>query len=54
MTEECEKGGMDYRDVVNSERDLLRARRDYSQTRYDYVLNGLRLKHAVGTFRRRI
>ena len=36
-------------DVVNSERDLLRARRDYSQTRYDYMLNGLRLKHAAGT-----
>ncbi|MGH8606263.1 MAG: TolC family outer membrane protein [Gammaproteobacteria bacterium] len=36
-------------DVVNSERDLLRARRDYSQARYDYVLNGLRLKHAAGT-----
>ncbi|MGH8610810.1 MAG: TolC family outer membrane protein [Gammaproteobacteria bacterium] len=36
-------------DVVNSERDLLRARRDYAQTRYDYMLNGLRLKHAAGT-----
>lgn len=36
-------------DVVNSERDLLRARRDYAQARYNYMLDGLRLKHAAGT-----
>ncbi|MCK5717581.1 MAG: TolC family protein, partial [Thiomargarita sp.] len=35
-------------DVINAQRDLLRAQRNYSRARYDYVLNTLRLKLAVG------
>ncbi|MCG8323882.1 MAG: TolC family outer membrane protein [Thiotrichales bacterium] len=36
-------------DVVASERALLESRRDYSGARYDYLLDTLRLKQAVGT-----
>lgn len=36
-------------DVLDAERDAYEAKRDYSRARYDYLLNGLRLKHAVGT-----
>ena len=35
-------------DVVNAQRDLLAAQRDYARARYDYILNTLRLKQAVG------
>lgn len=34
--------------VLDAERDLYAARRDAEQARYDYVLNRLKLKHAVG------
>jgi outer membrane protein len=34
--------------VLDSQRDLFFARRDYARARYGYVLNGLRLKRAVG------
>lgn len=36
-------------DVLDAARDLFRARRDFAAARYDYVLNMLRLKQAVGT-----
>ena len=36
-------------DVLDAERDAYEAKRDYSRARYDYLLNSLRLKHAVGT-----
>lgn len=36
-------------DVLDAERDVYEAKRDYSRARYDYLLNGFRLKHAVGT-----
>lgn len=35
-------------DVLNAQRDLYRAKRDFSRARYDYLLNLLRLKQAVG------
>ena len=35
--------------MLDAERDLYSAKRDYAQARYDYVLDSLRLKHAVGT-----
>lgn len=35
--------------MLDAERDVYEAKRDYSRARYDYLLNGLRLKHAVGT-----
>lgn len=35
--------------VLDAESDVYEAKRDYSRARYDYLLNGLRLKHAVGT-----
>ncbi len=35
--------------VLDAERDLYRARRDYAVARYDYIMNSLRLKKAVGT-----
>lgn len=35
--------------VMDAERDLYRARRDYAVARYDYIMNSLRLKKAVGT-----
>lgn len=34
--------------VLDAERDYYMAKRDYAQARYDYVLNTLRLKKAVG------
>jgi outer membrane protein len=34
--------------VLDAERDLYIAKRDYLQARYDYVINSLKLKHAVG------
>ena len=36
-------------EVLDAERDVYEAKRDYSRARYDYLLNGFRLKHAVGT-----
>lgn len=36
-------------DVLNATRDLFRARRDFTGARYEYVINTLRLKQAVGT-----
>ncbi len=36
-------------DVLTEQRNLYRARRDYSYARYEYILNGLRLKQAVGS-----
>ncbi len=36
-------------DVVLALKELFRARRDYADVRYDYLLNTLRLKKAVGT-----
>mgnify|MGYP000117787501 CR=1 FL=1 len=36
-------------DVLDAARDLFRARRDLAAARYEYVLNTLRLKQAVGT-----
>lgn len=35
--------------VLDAARDLYMYRRDYAQSRYEYVLNTLRLKQAVGT-----
>ena len=35
--------------VLDATRDLFLARRDYAQARYDYLLNRLKLKQAVGT-----
>jgi len=35
-------------DVIVAERELLGAQRDYARARYDYILNSLRLKQAVG------
>ncbi len=35
--------------VLDAERDLYSAKRDYARARYDYVLDSLRLKHAVGS-----
>lgn len=36
-------------DVLDAERDAYEAKRDYARARYDYLMNSLRLKHAVGT-----
>ena len=36
-------------DVLDTERDVYEAKRDHSHARYEYLLNSLRLKHAVGT-----
>jgi outer membrane protein len=35
-------------DVIVAERERLRAQKDYARARYDYLLNTLRLKQAVG------
>lgn len=35
--------------VLDAQRDLFLARRDHAQARYDYLLNTLKLKQAVGT-----
>ncbi|MGE0484733.1 MAG: TolC family outer membrane protein [Gammaproteobacteria bacterium] len=35
--------------VLDAERDLYAAKRDYAAARYEYLLNGLRLKAAIGT-----
>lgn len=35
--------------VVDAERDLYAAKKDYSRSHYEYMLNSLRLKKAVGT-----
>ena len=35
-------------EVLDAQRDLFRNQRDYAQSRYDYMLNMLRLKMAVG------
>jgi outer membrane protein len=35
--------------VLDGERDLYLARRDFAKARYDYLLNSIRLKEAVGT-----
>jgi outer membrane protein len=36
-------------DIIVSERELLGAQRDYARARYDYLLDSLRLKQAVGS-----
>ena len=36
-------------DIIVAERELLGAQRDYARTRYDYLLDSLRLKQAVGS-----
>jgi len=36
-------------DIIVAERERLRAQKDYTRARYDYLLNGLRLKQAIGT-----
>lgn len=36
-------------DLIVAERERLSAQRDYTRARYDYILNTLRLKQAVGT-----
>jgi len=36
-------------DVIVAERELLGAQRDYARARYDYLLDSLRLKQAVGS-----
>ena len=36
-------------DVVNSQRTVLDAKRNYARARYDYLINRLYLKQAVGT-----
>lgn len=36
-------------DVLSARQDLFRAERDYARARYDYLLNSLRLKEAVGS-----
>lgn len=36
-------------DVLDAERDVYSAKKDYARARYDYILNYLRLKHAVGS-----
>jgi outer membrane protein len=36
-------------DVIDAERDVYEAKRNYARARYEYLLNTLRLKHAVGT-----
>ena len=35
-------------EVLNAEREIFRSQRDYANARYDYLLNTLRLKIAVG------
>ncbi len=35
-------------EVLDAQRELFRAQRDYAHTRYDYILNTLKLKKAVG------
>ena len=35
-------------EVLDAERDLFQARRDFARAHYDYILNSLRLKQAVG------
>ena len=35
--------------MLNAERERLRANGEYLRSRYDYLLNTLRLKRAVGT-----
>ena len=35
-------------DVLAAQRELYRARRDYSRALYEYIINGLKLKHAAG------
>lgn len=35
-------------EVLDAQREMFRARRDYASARYDYILNTLRLKQAVG------
>jgi len=36
-------------DVLNSQRELFRSERDYAQSRYEYIIETLRLRLAVGT-----
>ena len=36
-------------DVLDAERDTYGAKRDHARARYEFLLNSLRLKHAVGT-----
>ncbi len=38
--------------VLDAERDLYLAKQDYAQARYDYILNSIRLRQAVGTLNR--
>ncbi len=38
--------------VLDAERDLHQSRLEYSRSQYDYILNSLRLKRAVGTLRK--
>jgi outer membrane protein len=35
--------------VLDAARDLYLYRRDYAQSRYDYIINNLKLKQAIGT-----
>ena len=35
--------------VLDAARDLYLYRRDYAQSRYEYIINNLKLKQAVGT-----
>jgi outer membrane protein len=44
-----EVGTRNITDVLDAQRELLRARRDHARSRYDYLLNTLRLKRAVGS-----
>lgn len=44
-----EVGTRNITDVLDAQRELLRARRDHARARYDYLLNTLRLKRAVGS-----
>ena len=36
-------------DVLAEQRNLYRAKRDYSRSRYDYLINGIKLKHAASS-----
>lgn len=45
----CRIGTRNIVDVLDAKRQLYAAVRDYSNTRYDYIVDSLRLKQAVGT-----
>ena len=44
-----ELGSRNTADVLNAQRQLYNAVRDYNNARYDYIINTLKLKQAVGT-----